>query len=143
MVTAISLVAVMMVVLVPISLAVAVLFVPTLVNSRADDGVEVVRRDTTDEKHFDVMLNRDQLGVVDPGLGRELFTVVEFQARRFEAELGLAINELWLSIHGKDDTVLRWLHAPLGTSSSLICQDRPVGTSQKGRAGGWESTARY
>ena len=136
--------------MVSVSLAgLADLVFPALVDSRGDDVVEIGLPDATDEEHFDIVLDRDQLGVVDPRLPRELLRgYVNLQGHRLEAQRWFRGEKLWLATGRKHRAVLGRLHTSLGTSSPLVGEDRPKETGklsdiQGGQGEEGERTRKY
>lgn len=108
--------------------------------------------DPPDEEDLDVVLDRDQLRVVDPGFGRQLLVGrVDIQRDRVVSQLRLVLQEPRLFPIPRgiliDDAVLGGSDAFLLARLSLVCRDRSCGRSVsqgRGRTGrrGGRSSAR-
>jgi len=103
------------------------LVAPALIDGVLDNIVKVVPTDTADKENLNVVLNRDQLGVVDAGLRCEfLGRVVELHLYRGKAQLRLAFDVPRLSAAVIDDAVLGRFDSLLSAASTLVGQDGTV-----------------
>ena len=99
------------------------LVLPTGVHCVVDD-VEVFLKDTTDEEHFDIVFDGDELRVVDPRLSRYLLALcVDPHTHWVEPKRRLSLERSWFRPFLVDDSMLLGLRALLVTSLLVVSQD--------------------
>lgn len=102
-----------------------ILLPPTVVDGMLYNG-KVAFGDGANELYRDIMLDRHQFGVIDPGLFYQRLVGVHCTRHRSVAQFLLARFHLGAAIMTVNDTMDAWLDAWLGAGTTFVCQDWPA-----------------